>query len=218
MLLSNSDISSIVMQCAAVLLLEVGYRNQHTQDNDTEITSDIQKLIFWLHAMGQNDLCADRAYRVLLRILTDVAPFLRPKANELLNADAISHIPTGQSHDAFTSPFSQQGNNPNWAQGDLFDGSEQPHGHMYYPQSTDQNYQDTLFPLNGWSTNDSISFDDVRIPNNFGNPFVNNWDEGMPLSGLQNLWPNSSSFAHNGSGATQDMSLPADMEGEEQQQ
>ncbi|KAJ4992890.1 hypothetical protein SVAN01_01594 [Stagonosporopsis vannaccii] len=214
------NIVHIIMQCAAVLLLEVGYQFQHANDNDAEITSDFQKLILWLHVMGRNDPCADRAYRVLQRILHDVAPLLRPKADELLNAGAARGIPTEQSHDSFTSPFTQQDSNPNWAQGDLFDGSEQSSGHMYYPQTTDHNYQDTLFPLNGWSTNESMPFEYVRMPNMFGNPFINNWDEGMPLSNLQNLWPNSSSFVHSGPETTGDVFLSpgVDLQGQQQQQ
>ena len=72
------------MQCAAVLLLELSYRTQHMKDPSADITSDIQKLIAWLHALGQNDPCADRAYWVLQRILQDVAPHFRSKADELL--------------------------------------------------------------------------------------------------------------------------------------
>lgn len=208
------------MQCAAVLLLEAGYQNQHTQDNNSEITSDIQKLIVWLHAMGQNDPCADRAYGVLQRILNDVAPFLRSKAKELLTAGAASKDLAEQAHDSFAPPFSQQGTSSDWAQGELFNGSDQLTGHMYYPQTSEQTYQDTSFPLAGWSTYDSMPFDNMRMPNVFGNPFINNWDEAMPLSSLQNLLPNGRSFAPDGQAAAGDMLLPLgmDVQGQQQQQ
>lgn len=72
------------MQCAAVLLLELGYQSRHAKDNNAEITSDIQKLMNWLHTMQQDNPVAERAHHVMRRILQNVAPALQEKAAELL--------------------------------------------------------------------------------------------------------------------------------------
>jgi hypothetical protein len=56
-----------VMQCVAVLLLEMGYQSEDAKADDPGITSDTQKLILWLQAMRQNDACTNRAYTVLQR-------------------------------------------------------------------------------------------------------------------------------------------------------
>ncbi|KAH6644375.1 fungal-specific transcription factor domain-containing protein [Boeremia exigua] len=191
------NIVHIMMQCAAVLLLEVGYQSRHTKDDNTEITSDIQKLIVWLHAMGQNDPCADRAYTVLQRILTDVAPFLRSKAHELLEGIAEEDA-NAQSHSSFMPPLNHQNAGSDWAQGKVFDGSSESTGHQYYPQSSGRDYQNTSFSLDSYATTDSISLNDMRMPNTFGNPFINNWDEAMPLNGLLSMWSTGHSFGATG--------------------
>lgn len=207
------------MQCAAVLLLELCYQNQHTKDNNAEITSDVQKLIGWLHALSQNDPCADRAYAVLQRILHDVAPYLRPKATELLKTGTADDIQTEKYHNSFIYPHAKQSTDSNWVQGNLFDGSEESSGHMCYAQPGYQNYHDTMFPPNGWPTQDTTSFDDMRMPNMLGNPFINNWDESIPLNGLHNLWwPNSRSFTSSDPVSTRDMYLNPNLDGQEQQQ
>lgn len=212
------NIVHIIMQCAAVLLLEIGYQNQHVQDDNAEITAGIKKLITWLDAMSQNDLCASRAYNVLLRILKDVAPFLRTKADELLTGTATRGNTSGQTHDTFVPSFPQQSTDPNWAQGEFFDGSGQAGGHMYYSQSSDQSYQDTFFLPSGYSNYDAMSLDDLRMPNMFGNPFVNSWDQDMPMSGLQNLWPQGRTSVDDSTIATGAVYSPLSLNAQDHQQ
>jgi hypothetical protein len=177
------------MQCAAVLLLELGYRTQHTKDPSADITSDIQKLIAWLHAMGKKDPCADRAYWMLQRILQDVAPHLRSKANELLTQGLAGKDALELSSSSFVPPL-QQSDSEMWSEGQPFDDRAPP-GHPYYLQSSGQDYQEQIFPGSEYPLYDNTGLGGTRVFNTFGNPFVNTWDEHMPLSGLQNLWSNS---------------------------
>lgn len=179
------------MQCAAVLLLEVGYQSRHTNDNQASITNDIQKLISWLHAMQQNDPVADRAYHVVRRILENVAPFLQDKATELL-ADVVANSALdAQRHKHFTARHVNQSTGLDWSQGNFFDGSASVTGHQYYPQGINQNYSGTAQSTQDHALDGGYSFDDLQMSGTFGNPFVNNWDEGVPFSGVQNLWFNS---------------------------
>jgi hypothetical protein len=179
------------MQCAAVLLLELGYRTQHTEDPSADITSDIQKLITWLHAMGQSDPCADRAYWVLQRILRDVAPHLRSKANKLLTQGLAGKNALEPSSSSFASPLQQSDSNM-WSESQSFDDQAPAMGHPYYLQSSGQDYQEQIFPGSEYPLYDNTGLGGTRVFNTFGNPFVNTWDEHMPLNGLQNLWSNSS--------------------------
>ena len=178
------------MQCAAVLLLELGYRTQHTKDPSADITSDIQKLIAWLHAMGKNDPCADRAYWVLQRILQDVAPHLRSKANELLTQGLAGKDASELSSSSFVPPLQKSDSNM-WSESQPFDDRAPAMGHPYYLQSSDQDYEEQTFPGSGYPLYDNTGLGSTRVFNTFGNPFVNTLDEHMPLSGLQNLWSNS---------------------------
>ncbi|KAF2625798.1 hypothetical protein BU25DRAFT_345214 [Macroventuria anomochaeta] len=186
------NVIHIIMQCAAVLLLEVGYQNRHTKDNNAEITSDIQKLMKWLHAMQPNDPCADRAYHVVRRTLQNVAPALQSKATELLTEGEGSEAADGQSFRPFVSPYRQQQANTNWAQGDFSDGSASVTGHQYYSQASNQDYQDTTQSPRHHSMYGSLPFEDIHMLNTSGNPSINNWDEGVPWAGMQNLWYNPS--------------------------
>ena len=178
------------MQCAAVLLLELGYRTQHTEDPSADITSDIQKLIAWLHSLGQNDPCADRAYWVLQRILQDVAPHLRSKANELLTQGLAGKNASELLSSSFATPLQQSDSNV-WSESQPFDGQAPEMGHPYYLQSSGQEYQEQMLYGSGYPPYDNTGLGDTRIFNTFGNPFVNTLDEHMPLSGLQTLWSNS---------------------------
>jgi hypothetical protein len=178
------------MQCAAVLLLELGYRTQHAKDPSADITSDIRKLIAWLHAMGKNDPCADRAYWVLQRILQDVAPHLRSKANELLTQGLAGKNALEPSSSSFASPLQQSDSNM-WSHSQSFNDQAPVMGHPYYLQYSGQDYQEQIFPGSEYPLYDNTGLGGTRVFNTFGNPFVNTWDEQMPLSGLQNLWSNS---------------------------
>lgn len=178
------------MQCAAVLLLELGYQSRHIQDNNAQITTDIQKLINWLHAMQRNDPVAERAYHVMRRILQNVAPALQPKAAELLTEGLASEAADEQSFMPFVTPHKDQHYDVNWAQGDFFDGSASVTGHQYYSQGTNHNRQDTTQPSQDHWMYGSYPPDDLQMSSAFGNPFINYWDEGVPLIGTQNLWYN----------------------------
>lgn len=182
------------MQCIAVLLLEAAYQGRHTEKHNAHITTDIRKLMNWLHAMENNDHVASRAYGVVRKILHNVAPVLAPKAKELLNKDSVDHESARtQESRRFASPCKQQ-SGPGWAQGELFDGTTPITGHQYYPpqQTTSQHhdYASTSAldhsAYADFSTGHSMG--QYHMPSTFGNPFLNNWDQGPPVVDMHNLW------------------------------
>lgn len=172
-----------------MLLLELGYQTQSTKENNGKITSDVQKLIAWLHGIGQNDACAERAYWVLQRILQDVAPFFRSKADEMLTAGAASGIADDQSPSTLVSPYPRHNPTVSWAQDEFLGGPEPVTGHHKYSSPLDQNYQDPMLMSGNYLPQNSMSFSGIYTSNTVGNPFINSWDDDQPLSGLQNFWP-----------------------------
>ncbi|KAF3048640.1 hypothetical protein E8E11_007367 [Didymella keratinophila] len=197
----------LFMQCAAVLLLEIGYQAQHTKDDNASITADIQRLINWLHVMRQDDPVAGRAHSIVRRILQNVAPILRDKASELLDkgsADSASNRQTPGFHDA------SQGNQNNivdWAQGNLFDGSASVKGHQYYPQDVDQSSFGSAQPSQGHSAYGDDPLADLWLSGTFGNPFINSWDESIPWGGIQSPRFNASTLQANQEQDIGDMNL-----------
>jgi hypothetical protein len=196
------------MQSAAVLLLEMGYQTRHLKDNNASITADIQKLIKWLHAMQQNDPVAERAHHVVRRILQNVAPSLQAKAAELLDEG-------GLQPGFLDTPRGGQNTGISWAQGNLFDGSASVSGHQYYPHSTDQRYFGTAQWSQGYSSYGNLPLDDLQLSGTFGNPFINSWDEGVPLAGIQNQWYNTGTAAVDPEEDTGDINLYPGANGEQ---
>lgn len=183
------------MQSAAVLLLEIGYQTRHVEENNASITADIQKLIVWLQAMQHNDPVAERAYHVVRRILQSVAPILQDKAAELLDEGQAYSVSDAHTPRTSDTPHGGQDTGVNWAQGNLFDGSASVSGNQYHPQSADQSYFDTAQSSQGYSAYGNYSLDDLQLSGTFGNPFINSWDEGIPLAGIQNPWYNAGTAA-----------------------
>ena len=178
------------MQCAAVLLLEVARQSQHTKDDNAEITSDIQKLLNLLHVMQPQDPVADRAYHVVCRILHNVAPVLQSKAAELLTEGVASQAAAEQSFRPPIAPDTQQQSRASWTPGHFFDGTSSVTDHQYYPQGLNQESQDTSQLSYDHSMYGDFPLPNVTISSTFGNPFINNWDEGVPVIDMQNLWYN----------------------------
>lgn len=177
------------MQCAAVLLLEIGYKSQHTKDHNDAITFDIQKLMNWLRAMQPMDPLAARAYHVVRRILQNVAPTLQTKAAELLTEGGASNTANEQSSGPHITPYRHQQSSANWAQGDFFDGSASVTGNQYYPSGLSQDSsQDTSQFSYDHLMYGGYALQDTHFSSTFGNPFMNSWDEGVPVVDMQNLW------------------------------
>ena len=178
------------MQCAAVLLLEMRYQTRHVKDNNASITDDVQKLIKWLHAMQQNDPVAERAHHVVRRILQNVAPIMQDKAAELLDEGPAASVSNSQPPGFLGTPHGGQNTGVDWAQGNLSDGSASVNGHQYCPRSADQDYFGTAQSAQGYPAYANYPLNDLQLYGTFGNPFINSWDEGIPLTGIQNQWYN----------------------------
>jgi choline dehydrogenase-like flavoprotein len=195
------------MQCAAVLLLEMGYQTRHVKDNNASITADIQKLINWLHAMQHNDPVAARAHHVVRRILQNVAPILQDKAAELLDEGLATSVSNAQTSGFLDTSRGGRNTGVDWAQVNLVDGSASVSGHQYYPHSADQDYFGTAQASQGHPTYGNYSLDDLQLSGTFGNPFINSWDEVIPLAGIQDQWHNTGTAAVNHEGDIEDMNF-----------
>ncbi|KAF3011007.1 hypothetical protein E8E13_010807 [Curvularia kusanoi] len=194
------NVVHIIMQCAAVLLLEIGYQNQHVKYSNSGITSDLQKLVSWLHLIGQKDSCARRAYLVLQRISRDVAPHLRLKADEALSENAASEKTANLPNSFFASSTSQQNDDGTWIQGHPFVSQTAD----IDPQLSSPDDQYLMLPLSEFSADDRMGAGGMPILNGSGNPFVNSWDECMPFD-VQNFWLQDRSFVANSSAFSGDV-------------
>ncbi|KAJ4401842.1 hypothetical protein N0V91_007625 [Didymella pomorum] len=172
----------------------MGYQTRHVKDNNASITADIQKLINWLHAMQHNDPVAARAYHVVRRILQNVAPILQDKAAELLDEGPAASVSNARTLGFLDTPRRSQNTGVDWAQGHLFDGSA-------------SDYFGTAQASQGHPAYGNNSFDELQLSGTFGNPFINSWDEVIPLAGMQNQWYNTSTAAVNHEGDIGDTNL-----------
>lgn len=178
------------MQCIAVLLLETANQEGHTEEHVSKITADIKKLMTWLRAMKSNDPVARRAYHVVRKILHNAAPALRHRAEELLDeSTANRQVVDDQAFEGFGSTYTQS-SDPNWAQGEFFSGISPTTGHHYYPSEQASSQHQGYAPSSSidQSIYPDFPIEQYRMPSTFGNPFLNSWDEGPPVTDIHNLW------------------------------
>ncbi|KAL1596299.1 hypothetical protein SLS60_008944 [Paraconiothyrium brasiliense] len=65
----RSLIQCPVMQAMAVLLLELSYEQNHMQDDRVDVTNSVKRLFHVLNAMRHTDAVAERAHKVIVKIL-----------------------------------------------------------------------------------------------------------------------------------------------------
>lgn len=144
----------------------------------------------WLHTMQQDDPVAERAHRVMRRILQNVTPALQEKAAELLIEGQASKSINEQS---FKPPVATQNfhNDPSWAHGEFNDRTGSFTGRQHFPQDLQQHFQDTTqYSTQDFSMYGSNHIENAHMSGTFGHPFTNAWDQGMPLTGLDYAWYN----------------------------
>ncbi|KAI4947324.1 hypothetical protein J4E91_006676 [Alternaria rosae] len=172
------DVVHLIMQSLAVLLLEMAYEGKHLKDEREDIMACIKKMIRWLRAMKANDPVAARAHDVVYKILNTCAPALREQVKELIADDTVWTSQSAQparsgGSSTFTSPSST------WnAPGATGYSQEMPPN--FPPPLSQDHFMDPLlqYPL------------PVQQPTSFafGNPFMTNFDQGVPLVDMQQLW------------------------------
>ncbi|KZM20197.1 DNA binding [Ascochyta rabiei] len=181
----------IIMQCTAVLLLEVAYQGGKTEKNSDQITRDIQKMINCLRTMQDNDPVAGRAYQVVQKILHNTDPALHAKTEELLQQGSTNHqTADGKASEHLGSLYQQQPG-PGWAPGESFNGliSVDDHQHHVSEQATGQDQIPGPSSSYDPSMHPSFPTAPFHVPSTFSNPFNNSWDEGLPVVDMHNLWP-----------------------------
>ncbi|XPS68919.1 hypothetical protein M3J09_001199 [Ascochyta lentis] len=185
------NVVHIIMQCTAVLLLEVAYQGRQTENNNAEITGDIQKMISWLRAMQNNDPVADRAYQVVRKILHGAAPALHAKSKELLKHVSADHqTADGQASENPDSLYTPQSGS-GWAQNEFPSGSTSVNDQQYYITQQATNQQHLPAPSSSYDQSMHLNYPAAhyQMPSTFANPFLNSWDEGPPVVDMQNVWP-----------------------------
>lgn len=169
------------MQSMAVMLLEMAYEGKHLKDEKVDLVACIKKLICWLRAMSIHDPVADRAYRVVYRILRQCTPSLQKQANELLADEG--------------KPPQQDRNSR-----DFHQSTKQPPSGLWqaqdFPEATPTALDPRLsqqptansFPVDSSGAYEEFASDQAMLPQMFGNPFVTSFDQGAPVVNMQNLW------------------------------
>lgn len=161
----------LVMQSVAVLLLEMAYEGKHLKDERDDILTCIKKMIRWLRAMKVSDPVAARAHDVVYKILNTCAPALREQVKELIADD------TGWTSQP-AKPTRSAPQSTSW--------EEMPPN--FPPPLSQDHFMDPLLPY-PLPEQQPTSFA-------FGNPFMTNFDQGVPLVDMQQLWWQSAPLSH----------------------
>ncbi|KAI4953081.1 hypothetical protein J4E86_006620 [Alternaria arbusti] len=165
------DVVHLIMQSVAVLLLEMAYEGKHLKDERDDILTCIKKMIRWLRAMKVSDPVAARAHDVVYKILNTCAPALREQVKELIADD------TGWTSQP-AKPTRSAPQSTSW--------EEMPPN--FPPPLSQDHFMDPLLPY-PLPEQQPTSFA-------FGNPFMTNFDQGVPLVDMQQLWWQSAPLSH----------------------
>jgi hypothetical protein len=191
------------MQSVAVLLLEMTYQKRDTGNSDPKIIAAIKKMMHWLRVMKQNDPVSEKAYKVIRKILLEVAPSLQTLSHELLRygegpsapsehitpQGSETHIVT-QTNDhvprhgvELVSPAASGATVPQLA-------PQQEWQHSYnlpYDSHQIPAMQDHTIPTSFGNHTIPTSFGNHTIPTSFGNPFFTFFDQDAPFANVQGL-------------------------------
>ncbi|KAI4694813.1 hypothetical protein J4E81_006414 [Alternaria sp. BMP 2799] len=172
----------------SVLLLEMAYEGKHLKDEREDIMGCIKKMIRWLRAMKTNDPVAARAHDVVYKILNTCAPALREQVKELIADDTEwTSQPAQPARSARPSTFTSQ--STSWdTTGATGYSQELPPN--FPPPLSEAHFMDPLlsYPM---PAQQPTSFA-------FGNPFMTNFDQGVPLIDMQQLWWQSAPLSNLG--------------------
>ncbi|KAF2853841.1 hypothetical protein T440DRAFT_389569 [Plenodomus tracheiphilus IPT5] len=182
------DVVHIIMQSLAVLLLDMAYRGKKTngEQHDPHIYC-IKKLIRWLCAMEPHDPVANRATRVIWKILKTCAPVLQSQADELLAEFVESHNHhEPRKYTPSDKPYADQRHGLWQMVGDSENGSSAQvpfSNHAAFPLQPTNPMQDPRYtPYLPFTTGH------YQAPMTFGYPFTTSFDQGAPVVNMQDLW------------------------------
>jgi hypothetical protein len=168
---------SKVMQTMAVLLLEMSYEGKQLKEEKADLIQCIKKMIAWLRAMRVNDPVAARAYDVVFKILKTCAPILQEQVKSLLADDKGSDYPPhrpSEPQNSVAEPSSDHWDHLGYT------GYPSASQEGFPPQSLQEPLRDPLYSYPPAGQQPATFA--------FGNPFFTNFDQGVPLTDLQNLW------------------------------
>lgn len=72
-----------LVQAATILMLEISFRAHHMPQDADSIFESSKKAVRWLHALGEDDLSARRAWKLCISVLRDVATKIGRDVNDL---------------------------------------------------------------------------------------------------------------------------------------
>lgn len=189
-----------VMQCIAVLLLDVTFQHKDTGSTNPSDIASIKKMMRWLRAMKHNDPVSDKADKVLRKILEQVAPSLQTMAKDLLaynDGQTMTWQVTTQrrleEHSAMQNDDSSQlygSMPPSNVQGM---GADFPqHQEQRNQEHQNQERQQSCDFRHGEDQFSAMQSSPAQMT--FGNPFFLPFDQHVPFANMQNLWADSGSF------------------------
>jgi hypothetical protein len=177
------------MQSVAVLLLEMTYQKRDTGNSDPKIIAAIKKMMHWLRVMKQNDPVSEKAYKVIRKILLEVAPSLQTLSHELLGY--------GEGPSAPSEHITPQGSETHIVT--QTNDHVPRHGVELVSPAASGATVAQLAPQQEWQHSYNLPYDshqipamqDHTIPTSFGNPFFTFFDQDAPFANVQGLWAGS---------------------------
>ncbi|KPI44660.1 putative transcriptional regulatory protein [Cyphellophora attinorum] len=120
-----------LVQATTVLMLELSFRVHHMPEEAHSILEAAKKGVRWLHALGEDNLSARRAWSMCNRMLHDAASKIGQEINDLPQ-NPPGHEEQLQNHDSAMGGVSQPAFSGNWGGGQMFQTSG-PNQYPTYP-------------------------------------------------------------------------------------
>jgi hypothetical protein len=169
------------MQAVAILLLELKYGESNAEAPSTSLVWSLKKLIRWLRTMKDTDRAANRAYKLIWKLLKNCAPALQAQADEIL---AVFKEPALRpwTHEDYPANI--------WPTASTTHQETQPS-----PMGIDVGFEalhSAQQPMNEWpefqGNMDPFPMVNQNMTPAFGNSWYTNFDQTDPVLSLQDLW------------------------------
>ncbi|KAH5222886.1 hypothetical protein HBI82_001140 [Parastagonospora nodorum] len=189
------SVNHIIMQCIAVLLLDVTFQHKDIGSTNPRNIASIKKMMRWLHAMKDNDPVSQKADKVLRKILRQVAPSLQTMAKDLL---AYNDGPTMTWQDATYQRTEEYSTMQNDDSSQLYGSMPPPNDQgmgadfLQHQQQQNQEQQHSYGFGHGDNQFSAMQSGPAQMP--FGNPFFTPFDQNAPFANMQNPWADLESF------------------------
>lgn len=87
------DLVHHLVQAAAVLVMELSNRAEHVPGEAPQLVADAKKAVRWLWAMSEHQVAAGRAWRTMVRLLSQVAPLVGEDTSDLAEPNPRAALP-----------------------------------------------------------------------------------------------------------------------------